>query len=253
MPESCGAGMRSEVEELWYVYKPVTPFVSEAVQGDFSHLASWRRKGIAMLRVAFGGMWAIDAWFKWQPGFASTFTGYLARAVNGQSSTLASWMSFWFHIGSTNPHLFAILLAAVETAIAAGLLLGAFTNLTCVAGVLLSFVTWSTVGGFAGLYGPDLGVSTVYALVFIGILLSDAGLIFGIDRYFSGGLGRWSFLASGAARRERQDVSPEAYPVKYPHLVPYPVEEPALKVVAPTNAATRERQQTIKRRRLSRM
>ncbi len=32
-------------------------------------LAAWRMKGIGILRIVFGLVWAVDAWFKWQPDF----------------------------------------------------------------------------------------------------------------------------------------------------------------------------------------
>lgn len=40
---------------------------------DSSRVSTWRARAIALLRVAFGLIWAIDAWFKWQPGFLSSF------------------------------------------------------------------------------------------------------------------------------------------------------------------------------------
>jgi hypothetical protein len=39
-------------------------------------LAEWRLKGIGPLRITFGVVWAIDAWFKWQPGFINDFADY---------------------------------------------------------------------------------------------------------------------------------------------------------------------------------
>jgi len=43
-------------------------------------LAPWRQTGIGLLRIAFGLVWAIDAWFKWQPAFINNFTNYLTGA-----------------------------------------------------------------------------------------------------------------------------------------------------------------------------
>ncbi len=36
-------------------------------------LAGWRLQGIGVLRIVFGLVWAIDAWFKWQPDFINNF------------------------------------------------------------------------------------------------------------------------------------------------------------------------------------
>jgi hypothetical protein len=35
-------------------------------------ITGWRLTGIGLLRIAFGLVWAIDAWFKWQPDFITT-------------------------------------------------------------------------------------------------------------------------------------------------------------------------------------
>jgi hypothetical protein len=35
-------------------------------------LARWRLTGIGVLRIVFGLVWAVDAWFKWQPDFITT-------------------------------------------------------------------------------------------------------------------------------------------------------------------------------------
>lgn len=47
---------------------------------------------------------------------------------------------------------FAYAVAVGETAIAIALIVGAFTNLTGLVGVLLSVVIWSTAEGFGGPY-----------------------------------------------------------------------------------------------------
>ena len=183
-------------------YKPFTlSLLNGAPREASSQLASWRLGGIAALRIAFGCVWAIDAWFRWQPGFADNFTGYLTKALDGQPPVVVTWINFWIHVVSVNPHLFAILVAGGETAIALGLLFGALSNLTCLVGILLSLSIWSTAHGFGGPYGPgstDIGVSIIYVLVFTGLLLGNAGLTLGVDRYLASALGRWKFLASGS-------------------------------------------------------
>ena len=45
------------------------------------HLSSCRLKGIGPLRIAFGLIWAVDASFKWQPGFIGTFSDFLTGAL----------------------------------------------------------------------------------------------------------------------------------------------------------------------------
>ena len=175
-------------------YKPFAlSLLNGAPQEASSQLVTWRLGGIAVVRIAFGCVWAIDAWFKWQPGFADNFTSYLTKALDGQPPAIAIWINFWIHVVSVNPHLFAFLVAMGETSIALGLLFGALSNLTCLVGILLSLSIWSTAQGFGGTYGPgstDIGVWIIYLLVFIGLFLGNAGLTFGVDRYLASASGK---------------------------------------------------------------
>lgn len=184
-----------------------------------SALGAWRLRGIAALRIVFGAVWAIDAWFKWQPAFASHFTGYLMQARNHQPAAIVAWITFWLHVVSLSPAFFAHMVALSETCIALCLVLGAFSNLTCCAGIVLSFVIWSAAEGFGGTYSPgstDIGVSIIYVLVFVGLFLGNAGRVFGLDRSLDKLLGRWCFLASASvtsrAARERQHLTLPPYP-----------------------------------------
>ena len=165
--------------------------------------ASWRQHGMGLLRLSFGIIWAIDAWFKWQPTFINGMAGYLHGSLNGQPSAVQTWILFWFHLVNLDPKVFAYLEAAAETALAVGLLLGILSNLTYLGGILLSLLIWSTAEGFGGPYGPGsvyIGTAIIYALVFAGLFLASAGLYLGLDRWLAPALGRWSFLASGPAQ-----------------------------------------------------
>ncbi len=161
---------------------------------------NWRGKGIGVLRIAFGIVWAIDAWFKWQPGFQNNFVNYLTGALDGQPGLAHAWINFWIRVVQVNPLLFARLEAVGETAIAICLILGVFSNLTNIGGFLLSLMIWSTAEGFGGPYMPtstDIGTAIIYAIAFVGLFLASSGLYLGIDRWLTPRLGRWNFLASG--------------------------------------------------------
>ena len=150
--------------------------------------------GIGILRIAFGLVWAIDAWFKWQPDFINNFSSYLTGSLDGQPGWVQAWIHFWINIVKVDPHVFAHLVAI-------GLIFGLFSNLTYIAGVLLSVVIWTTAEGFGGPYvagSTDIGAAIIYVLVFAGLFLSSAGLYLGVDRYLAPLLGRFTFLASGA-------------------------------------------------------
>ncbi|HZC06959.1 MAG TPA: DoxX family protein [Ktedonobacterales bacterium] len=172
-------------------------------------LAPWQAKGIAGLRILFGLVWLIDAWFKWQPDFVNKFSDYLNGSLDGQPGWVQAWIHFWINVVNVDPHVFAHLVAIGETAIGVALILGVFMNLTNLAGVLLSLVIWTTAEGFGGPYqagSTDIGAAVIYVLVFVGLFLSMSGLTYGLDRRLTPKLGRWGLLASGlpSGQRDRQ-------------------------------------------------
>lgn len=172
-------------------------------------LSSWRLKGIGILRIIFGLVWAIDAWFKWQPDFINNFTSYLTGSLDGQPVWVQAWITFWINVVKVEPHIFAHLVAIGETAVAVGLIVGLFSNLTNIIGILLSVVIWTTAEGFGGPYvagSADVGAAIIYALVFVGLFLANAGLYYGVDRALTPLLGRLGFLASGTGKRKISEV-----------------------------------------------
>ena len=169
--------------------------ISESLQ-----LNSWRVQGIGVLRILFGLVWAIDAWFKWQPEFANNFASYLQETLDGQPSAVQAWLNFWVNIVNVDPLLFARIIAISETALALALIFGVFTNLATLGGVLLSLAIWAIPEGFGGPYAPgstDIGAAIIYALLLIVLWLASAGQIMGIDAWLTSKLGRLSILASG--------------------------------------------------------
>jgi thiosulfate dehydrogenase (quinone) large subunit len=166
-------------------------------------LSSWRIKGIGILRIVFGLIWAVDAWFKWQPDFINKFADYLTGALEGQPAAVQTWINFWIHIVNVDPHVFAHIVAITETLVALGLIFGVFSNLTNIGGALLTLVIWSTAEGFGGPYVPgsaDIGSAIIYTLVFAALFLAKAGSVLGLDPLLTPALGRFRFLASGAIK-----------------------------------------------------
>lgn len=163
-------------------------------------LAAWRLRGLGLLRIVFGLVWAVDAWFKWQPEFINGLHAYLTEPLEGQPPAVQNWINFWMTTVHIDPTAFAYFIAIAETAVALGLIFGVFSNLTNIGGILLSLAIWSTAEGFGGPYtagSTDIGAAIIYVLVFAGLFLANAGLYLGLDRYLALRLGRWSFLASG--------------------------------------------------------
>jgi uncharacterized membrane protein YphA (DoxX/SURF4 family) len=172
---------------------------------EYSPLAPWRLQGIGILRIVFGIVWGIDAYFKWQPDFINNFTSYLTGAQDSQPWPVHHWIQFWVNVVGVDPTVFAYLVAIGETAIALALILGVFINLTSVIGTLLAIVIWSTAEGLGGPYkagSTDIGAAVIYVLVFAGLFLSSAGLYLGLDRKLTPALARFGFLASGTFARK---------------------------------------------------
>jgi uncharacterized membrane protein YphA (DoxX/SURF4 family) len=165
-----------------------------------------RRNGIGIVRIGYGLVWLADAWLKWQPEFLNGLLGYLTGASQGQPAAVRAWTGLWIDLVRPDPILFAYLVAAVETFVAIGLILGAFSNLVDLAGALLSLVIWSTAEAFGRFYAPgamDIGDEIVYALLFAALFAARAGWSLGVDRRLTPALGRWGFLASGPLPGER--------------------------------------------------
>ena len=136
-----------------------------------------KQKQFAALRIVFGFVWLIDAYFKWQPKFFTDFITYLNSGAEGQSSLVQSWINLWIKLVGVNPHLFAILTAITETLIAVALIVGIFPRLVSFGGIAFSLVIWSTAEGFGGPYSAgstDIGAAIIYVLVFIALLLGGA-------------------------------------------------------------------------------
>ncbi len=166
--------------------------------------SSWRYKGIALLRIAFGMIWGIDAWLKWQPGFTHNFVGDISAAMQGQPLAIHAWIGFWLHIIQINPSLFAHLIVLAELMIALLLITGSLSNMTTICGIVLSLMIWSTAEGFGGPYSPvstDIGAAIIYVPVFFSLFLVSSGLAFGLDSQLTPLLGKWGFLASGSFQK----------------------------------------------------
>ena len=86
--------------------------------GDAGQLVRWRLNGIGLLRILFGIVWGIDAWFKWQPGFVNNFKDYLTGAQSNQPWPVHHWIGFWVNTVGVQPTVFAYAVAVGETAIA---------------------------------------------------------------------------------------------------------------------------------------
>ena len=141
-------------------------------------------RSFAVLRIVFGLVWIIDASFKWNPAFLNNFTDYLTQGAQGQPTLVQAWIDLWVKSVSVDPHLFAIIVAVSETAIALGLIFGLFTEIAIAGGIAMTLVIWSTAEGFGGPYiagSTDIGAAIIYAIVFVALWLGRCWRYYSID------------------------------------------------------------------------
>lgn len=134
-------------------------------------------KKFAALRIVFGFVWIIDAYFKWRPDFFANFASYLSGNLDNQSQLVKSWINLWIHIVGVNPQFFAFIVAISETAIALALIFGVASRITTWVGIAMSLVIWSTAEGFGGPYSAgstDIGAAIIYVLVFLALWFGHA-------------------------------------------------------------------------------
>jgi thiosulfate dehydrogenase (quinone) large subunit len=184
------------------------PLQQTAISSRRPIAMNWRERGVGFMRIVFGLVYIVAAALKWQPQFQNTFVQQISGAGDGQPAPIQAWISFWTHIVSINPLLFARIEATTETAIAVFLIFGIFSNLTFIVGFFLSLGIWSTAEGFGGPYIPgqstDIGTALPYAILFVVLLFLSAGRYYGVDQWLTAKLGRMGFLASGSFRRNRK-------------------------------------------------
>ena len=141
-------------------------------------------RSFALMRIVFGCVWTVDAYFKWQPDFLNNFVSYLQEGADGQPALVQWWINLWIHGVSVDPHLFALFVACAETAIAIGLVLGLFTRIALAGGIALALVIWTTAEGFGGPYvagSTDIGTAIIYALLFIALWLGKCWRYYSLD------------------------------------------------------------------------
>jgi uncharacterized membrane protein YphA (DoxX/SURF4 family) len=162
---------------------------------------------VEILRIAFGLVWLVDAYLKWQPAFIDAYAKNVAEGAAGQPSWLRPWFRFWRHMIKLDPHLLAYATAAIETLIAAGLILGLARRTIYVVGVLWSIAIWTIPEGFGGSFlagATDIGTAVMYAFIFIVLYsletLPTATGAWSLDHVVERRLPAWRHLAEPGAR-----------------------------------------------------
>jgi nitrite reductase (NO-forming) len=114
---------------------------------------------VALLRIAFGLIWVIDAGFKWRPSFIDGFASDIRSAAQGQPGWILWWFHLWRHILAADPRAFAYATAVIETVLALCLLLGLVRAWAYLAGAVFGLVIWSVAEGSAASTPPGRATS----------------------------------------------------------------------------------------------
>lgn len=161
--------------------------------------ATRRIAAIALLRIAFGVIWAVDASLKWQPAYQANFSQIISGVAVGQPGLLSWWFAAWQLIFSGRAPIFAVLTATTEGYLAFALITGFARKLTYSLGIAYGLFLWSVAEGFGRPYAPgtntDVGAAIVYSLVFWALLLVDAGHM-SVDRLIAARSPAWRRISS---------------------------------------------------------
>jgi nitrite reductase (NO-forming) len=164
----------------------------------------WPRVFAGAIRAAFGLVWGLDAYFKWQPNFYNNYQSYITEVISGQPGWLMPWFNFWNNLIALNPNVFSWATRIIETVIALGLLLGLVRKWTYVLGGLFALLIWAIPEGFGGPYTPgatDVGAGLIYAFVFLALILLDYVLgrsPYSLDFYIERSAPGWKAFAEWA-------------------------------------------------------
>jgi len=187
---------------------------TQHVTGPDAPVPTWPKSAV---RIGFGVIWAIDAVFKWRPGFRSSFLSMVKGAGAGQPSWLHWWFSFWSSAVSPHPHAWAYGIAVLETLIAAALILGFARKLTYFVTILTGVGIWSVAEGFGGPYtanSTDIGAAVMYAVVALGLLvlsLQCGPSRYSVDYYLEQRVNWWHRIAEiGAHNHPAQPPETQA-------------------------------------------
>jgi hypothetical protein len=165
----------------------------------YSERSLRRLHGAAVVRILFGLLWAVDATFKWLPGFIHGQT--VARDLNPAAvptPVIHQWLEVWHAASAPDPAAMAVVIAVIETLIAVGMVLGVLSNLVFVGSAAYSFGVWTApehlhLPWMSG--NTDLGPSVGYMLASLALFYAAAGATWSVDAVIRPHLGPLAPLA----------------------------------------------------------
>jgi uncharacterized membrane protein YphA (DoxX/SURF4 family) len=157
----------------------------------------------AILRVILGLAWTANAALKWFPAFGAAFLPMLTGASQDQPGFLKPWFNLVTAVASDGRAPFLALGSAVmETYLAVALLTGFARKTTYAVGAIYTAMIWATAEGFGGPYVPgistDVGAAIISSLLFLMLLINDAGAgfsRFSLDSLLERRIPRWRRVA----------------------------------------------------------
>jgi uncharacterized membrane protein YphA (DoxX/SURF4 family) len=165
-----------------------------------------RQDAFAVLRIIFGCIWLLNAWFQASSVYINRlFLQSFSAGINGQPGWLASYTQTVIHIiQAIGAPRVAVVTVVIDGLLALSLLTGIWLRFFAWVGIVYNLFMWSTVGGLGGPYtqgATDPGTAVVYALAFLFVLITPSGRRLNLARIDKGkdssergyGLGRWLF------------------------------------------------------------
>ena|SRR5271157_2274007 len=165
----------------------------------------WVDTAASGVRTAFGLVWAVDAYLKYQPAFLTGYLGIIQGAASGQPAWLAPWFNFWVNMISLSPDFFAWSTRIIETAIAISLLFGLGRKWMYLLSAIFSFIIWSVPEGLGGPYAQgatDIGTGLIYVLVFVALIVLDSAVgrsPYSVDYHIERAFPQWRQVAEWAS------------------------------------------------------
>lgn len=161
---------------LTHAWRPLSAFRHGSMQAP----AQWK---IRLAEIAFGLLWAFDAYWKWQPDFLLHGVANLSAAQVGQPGWVVAYIGVFIQLVQfIGPLVFGVAVALVESAIALSLLFDVLLAWALPLGAVYSLVLWTTAEGWGGPYlagatgnkGDVLGTASIYVLVFLFLIAARA-------------------------------------------------------------------------------
>jgi nitrite reductase (NO-forming) len=187
--------------------------------GESASVPIWPKSAV---RIAFGLILAVDAAFKWRPGFHRDFTMMITEAGEGQPHWLHGWFKFWLTTVQPHPHVWAYSIAVIETVLALALILGFARKTTYILTAIVCMGIWTVAEGFGGPYtstSTDIGAAVMYAVVAASLLVLQLQCgtdRYSVDYYLEKKVSWWHWVAEFGAHNhrasEKQLVTPVAPP-----------------------------------------